>query len=91
MADKGGGSLCFEDQQLISFSSLQCDGNNENIFLRKINGETLAIKKLAPTCDGVGQQEDQWEKLIKLRDNHIVRYRQCVVHQDVRYLAVKTL
>ncbi|XP_045031577.1 uncharacterized protein LOC116936163 [Daphnia magna] len=90
MADKGGGSLCFEDQQLISFSSLQCDGNNENIFLRKINGETLAIKKLAPTCDGVGQQEDQWEKLIKLRDNHIVRYRQCVVHQDVRYLVMES-
>uniref|UniRef100_A0A0P4ZNA8 Ankyrin n=1 Tax=Daphnia magna TaxID=35525 RepID=A0A0P4ZNA8_9CRUS len=90
MADKGGGSLCFEDQQLISFSSLQCEGNNENIFLRKINGETLAIKKLAPTCDGVGQQEDQWEKLIKLRDNHIVRYRQCVVHQDVRYLVMES-
>ncbi|KAK4004534.1 hypothetical protein OUZ56_006268 [Daphnia magna] len=90
MADKGGGSLCFEGQQLISFSRLQCDGNNENIFLRKINGETLAIKKLAPTCDGVGQQEDQWEKLIKLRDNHIVRYRQCVVHQDVRYLVMES-
>ncbi|XP_045031562.1 uncharacterized protein LOC116918324 [Daphnia magna] len=90
MADKCGGSLCFEDLQLISFSSLQCDGNNENIFLRKIKGETLAIKKLVPTCDGVGQQKDQWEKLIKLRDNHIVRYRQCVVHQDVRYLVMES-
>ncbi|KAI9561501.1 hypothetical protein GHT06_012459 [Daphnia sinensis] len=90
MADKGGGSLCFEDLQLNSSSSLQCDGNNENIFLRKIKGETLAVKKLAPTCDGVCQQEDQWEKLIKLRDNHIVCYRQCVIHQDVRYLVMES-
>ncbi|KAI9561283.1 hypothetical protein GHT06_012239 [Daphnia sinensis] len=90
MADKGGGSLCFEDLQLNSSSSLQCDGNNDNIFLRKIKGETLAVKKLAPICDGVCQQEDQWEKLIKLRDNHIVCYRQCVIHQDVRYLVMES-
>lgn len=86
MEDTCGGSLCFEDLQLgQSSSSLQCDDNNENIFFREIKGEKFAVKKLALNCDGIINHEEQhWEKLIKLRDSHIVCYRHCFIDQDFR-------
>ncbi|XP_059350588.1 uncharacterized protein LOC130693049 isoform X2 [Daphnia carinata] len=81
----GADSPCFDVIQLSS----QSDGNNGNIFFSEHLGETFAIKKFALNCNDVSTGEQHWEKLIKLRYDHLVQYHQNDIHQDTRYLVME--
>jgi hypothetical protein len=82
--------LCFGDL-LFSASSANLLGNHGNdrrVFKGNFKGQPVAVKQfLVNGTDSKisGHQDEQhWEKLLKLCDNNLVQYLQCSIQDDFR-------
>jgi hypothetical protein len=80
----------FGELQFSSSSNnlLGSDGNGQ-VFKGTFNGKPVAVKKFSLKCANSRQDEQHWEKLAELQDEHLVQYHQCVFQDNVRlYLAI---
>lgn len=68
---------------LSSDNLLGSDGNAGKVFKGTFNGEPVAVKKISLNCTDIPQEEQHWEKLIKLQDEHLVSYQCKVQDADV--------
>ena len=81
--------LCLGDLQ-FSASSANLLGSDVNgrVFKGTFKGELVAVKQLsvnsADSQISSPQDEQHWEKLIKLRCNNLVQYLQCSIQDDIR-------
>ncbi len=78
--------FCLGDLQFILFSDnlLKSDDGNGKVFKGTFKGESVAVKKLSLNCPDISQDEQQWENLTKLQNEHLVKYHQCMVHDNFR-------
>jgi hypothetical protein len=56
---------------------------NGRVFRGTFKSEAVAVKKLSPEIN-VPQDDQHWEKLIKLVDDHIVKYQQLSLQKEDR-------
>jgi hypothetical protein len=67
----------------LSSDKILGSGSNGKVFKGTFKGESVAVKKFS--LDSVILQSEQhWETLIKLRNEHLVKYYECKVQDNVR-------
>jgi hypothetical protein len=81
--------ICFGDLQFsASLANLLGSDGNGRVFKGTFKSEPVAVKQfLVNNTDSQisGHQDEQhWEKLLKLSDNNIVQYLQFSIHNDTR-------
>ena len=57
---------------------------NDKVFKGTFNSQSVAVKKFSFNCTNSKKDEQHWERLIKLRDDHVIQYHQCSVQNGVR-------
>ncbi len=74
--------FCLGDLQFSSDNLLRSD--DDGVFKGTFKGESVAVKKLSLNCPDILQDEQQWENLTKLQNEHLVKYHQCMVQDNFR-------
>jgi hypothetical protein len=82
--------ICLGDLQFSASSAnlLGSDGNGRGVFKGTFKGQPVAVKQFL--VNGMDskisrhQDEQQWKKLLNLRDNNLVQYLQCSIQDDIR-------
>lgn len=62
-----------------------CSTNRVNcyVFNGTFKGQSVAVKKFSLSSN-IHKDEQHWDKLIKLRDDHVVQYLLCGVENNIR-------
>ncbi len=82
--------ICFGDLQFNASSAnlLGSDGNDRGVFKGTFKGQPVAVKQFLVngTASKISRHQDEqhWEKLLKLCDNNLVQYLQCSIQDDIR-------
>ena len=82
--------ICFGDLQFSASSAnlLGSDANGRGVFKGTFKGQPVAVKQfLVNSTDSQisGHQDEQhWERLLKLCYNNLVQYLQCSIQDDIR-------
>jgi hypothetical protein len=83
--------LCFGDLQFSASSAnlLGSDGNGQGVFKGTFKGQPAAVKQFL--VNGTDSQisrrvedEQHWERLLKLCYNNLVQYLHCSIQDDIR-------
>jgi len=82
--------LCLGDLHFSASSAklLGSDVNGRGVFKGTFKGQPIAVKQFLVngTDSQISEHQDEqhWEKLLKLRDNNLVHYLQCSIQGDTR-------